>query len=115
MGLFGLASQNIARRMKEVSIRKVVGATVAHLAFLVNRGFLGQLTLAAAFATALCVIGLNLLMSIVRAHVPLAHMPLTPLPFVLAYVLVFATAALAVGTQVYKLVSANPADVLRGE
>ncbi len=115
MGLFGLASQNIARRMKEVSIRKVVGASVPHLAFLVNRGFLGLLALAAAIATALCVIGLNILMSIVRAEIPLAHMPLTPLPFVLAYVLVFATAALAIGSQVYKLVGANPADVLRSE
>ena len=115
MGLFGLASQNIARRMKEVSIRKVVGASVSHLAFLVNRGFLGQLALAATLATALCVIGLSVLMSVVRAHVPLAHMPLTPVPFTLAYVLVFATAALAVGAQIYKLIDANPADVLRSE
>ena len=115
MGLFGLASQNIARRMKEVSIRKVVGATVPHLAFVVNRGFLGLLTLAALIATTLCVIGLSLLMSIVSGYVPLAHMPMTPLPFILAYTLVFATAALAVGSQVYKLVNANPADVLRSE
>ena len=115
IGLFGLASQNIARRMKEISIRKVVGASVSQLALLVNRGFLGQLVLAATIATALCVIGLNVLMSVVRAHVPLAHMPLTPLPFMLAYVLVFATAVLAVGTQIYNVIDANPADVLRSE
>lgn len=113
MGLFGLASQNLARRMKEVSIRKVVGATVPHLAFLANRRFLGLLVLAAAIATTLCVVGLNLLLSAVRASLPVAHMPLSPWPFLVAYALVFATAAVAVSGQAYKLVRVNPAEVLR--
>ncbi|MEM1127402.1 MAG: ABC transporter permease [Bacteroidota bacterium] len=114
MGLFGLASQHTTRRMKEISIRKVVGASVPQLAFLVNRGFLGLLTLAALLASAVCVLLLGVLLGFVRSNVPIDHMPLTPLPFLLAYMLVLAAAALAIGGQVTKLVRTNPAEVLRG-
>ena len=53
MGLFGLASQNIARRMKEISVRKVLAASVAHVTQLVNRSFLLILVIAAVIATTL--------------------------------------------------------------
>ncbi|MCB0717999.1 MAG: ABC transporter permease [Bacteroidetes bacterium] len=113
MGLFGLASQNITRRLKEMSLRKIAGATLTHLAFLVNRRFVALLTLAAVIATAICVVGINLLISAVRTIVPVAHMPLTPLPFVIAYLVVATATMLAVGAHVHKIARANPADVLR--
>ncbi|MEZ4701995.1 MAG: ABC transporter permease [Rhodothermales bacterium] len=115
MGLFGLASQNIARRMKEISIRKVVGASLGRLTILINRRFLVQLAVAAGIATALCILGINLLLGVVRESVPIAHMPLTPLPFLVAYALVLGTTALAIGSQWHKIAGANPADVLRGD
>ncbi|MDZ4701937.1 MAG: ABC transporter permease [Rhodothermales bacterium] len=115
MGLFGLASQNISRRMKEISIRKVVGASLTRITVLVNRRLITQLALAGAIATALCVIGLTLLLDNIRDTVPIAHMPLTPLPFLLSYGIVMASTALAVGSQTYKIAATNPAEVLRGE
>ncbi len=115
MGLFGLAMQNIARRMKEVSIRKVVGASVLQLAFLVNRGFLGLLSIAAIIASVLATIGVVALMSFIRYNVPVDTMPLTPWPFLLAYALVFGTAILAIGSQVVRIARTNPAEVLRNE
>ncbi len=113
MGLFGLASQNIARRMKEISIRKVVGASLGRITLLVNRRFFVQLVLAGAIATALCVAGLAVLLDSVRDTVPIAHMPLTPWPFVLSYAIVLASTALAVGSQTYKIAATNPSDALR--
>jgi ABC-type antimicrobial peptide transport system permease subunit len=113
MGLFGLASQSLARRVKEFGIRKVVGATVSQLAILANRSFLIMLVLSATVATAICVIGLNVVLSVVRDIVPIAHMPITPLPFSIAYGLVFSAAAIAVGVHLLKLRRTNPAEVLR--
>ncbi len=109
MGMFGLASQNIARRLKEVSVRKVLGASVPHLVFLVNRAFLMILAIAAGIATVASYGGLRFLIGLDVANV----MPLTPLPFVLAYVLVLATVAVSVASQSRTLALADPAEVLR--
>ncbi len=109
MGLFGLASQNIARRLKEVSVRKVLGASVPHIVFLVNRTILVMLTVAAGIATAVTYSGLRVLIGLDVANV----MPLTPIPFVLAYALVLLTVAVSVASQSRTLALANPADVLR--
>lgn len=109
MGVFGLASQNIARRRKEVSIRKVLGASVAHVVFLVNRVFLVILSIAALVATALGYVGLRILTGLDAANV----MPLTPVPFVAAYLLVLLTVAVSVASQSRTLALTNPADTLR--
>jgi len=45
MGLFGLAAITAANRMREVGIRKVLGASVGELAGLLARGFLGMVGL----------------------------------------------------------------------
>lgn len=117
MGLFGLASQNIARRMKEVSIRKVLGASVAHITVLVNRSFIIMLTVAGVLATLVCYGGLTMLFHVASqvTNMGIIHLPLHPGLFLLTYALVFATAALSVATQAYRLVEVNPAEVLRSE
>ena len=113
MGLFGLASQNIARRLKEVSIRKVLGASVPSVALLVNRGFLTMLAVAAAIASPVCYFGLTALFTAFDARA--LHLPMGPDLFIFSYTLIFVTAALSVAMQARTLVTANPADVLRGE
>ncbi|HLA62960.1 MAG TPA: ABC transporter permease, partial [Rhodothermales bacterium] len=111
MGVFGLATQNVARRLKEVSVRKVLGATVPHLVFLVNRAFVAILTVAALVATAVSYGAFAALASFDAANL----MPLTPLPFVTAYVLVFLMVAVSVASQSRTLALAPPADALRSE
>ena len=46
LGLYGLVSFSAARRTKEVGIRKVLGASVAHIVYLFTRDFVGLLALA---------------------------------------------------------------------
>jgi putative ABC transport system permease protein len=113
MGLFGLASQNLSRRMKEMSIRKIVGASVPRLALLLNRAFIVQITIAGAIATVVCLSGLTILLSVVTQTIPVNHMPFTPTPFVLSYLLVITTALLALMSQVRTMARTNPADILR--
>jgi len=110
MGLFGLVAQHVASRMREVGMRKVLGASVAHLLALTNRRFALLLLIAALLATPASYVLVSALQASVYADTPPA---LTAAPFVLAYALVFLTAALTVSTQVRKLVTVNPATVLR--
>jgi len=111
MGLFGLASQNVARRMKEISIRKVLGASMLQVSVLVNRGFFIMLTLAAGIALPLAYVLLNALLADVYAD----YAPLDVASFGIACCLIFGTALLTVTTQIRRVVQTNPAEVLRNE
>ncbi len=111
MGLYGLASQTVARRMREVSIRKVLGASIPHVTQIVNRSFLVIIVIAAVIATPLGYYAMDALLNEVWSD------PVTmgPFPFVLSFGLVMLTAVLTIATQVHKFVYANPAEVLRNE
>jgi ABC-type antimicrobial peptide transport system permease subunit len=51
MGLFGLALFTAGRRAKEISIRKVLGASVAGISVLLSKDFLGLVAIALAIAS----------------------------------------------------------------
>ena len=51
MGLFGLALFTARRKAAEISIRKVLGATTANIAALLNRGFIGLVLLSLLIAS----------------------------------------------------------------
>jgi ABC-type antimicrobial peptide transport system permease subunit len=111
LGLFGLAAQNILRRMREISIRKVLGGSVAHISQIVNRGFLLIVALAAVIATPLGYFAMRMLLDSVYPD----PVPLGPYPFLLSFFFVAITALFTVGSQVYRVAYNNPADVLRNE
>ncbi len=111
LGLFGLASQNAARRMKEMSVRKVLGASVFHLVFVANRVFLVILAIAATVATG---VAMAALVAVNRLDV-VNLMPLTPVPFVVAYAAVGLAVGAAVAVQSRQIARANPTDALRAE
>jgi predicted lysophospholipase L1 biosynthesis ABC-type transport system permease subunit len=51
MGLFGLALFTARRKAAEISIRKVLGATTAEIATLLNKGFIGLVLLSLVIAS----------------------------------------------------------------
>ncbi len=110
MGLFGMAAQRAARRMKEVGIRKTMGASPLNVVFLVNRGFLYMLLTATCIATPVCWLVLSAALSLAPMEIPMSVQP-----FILANLLVAALAAVSLSLQTRRLVRTNPADVLRCE
>ncbi len=108
MGIFGMASQRVGQRMKEVGIRKAMGASALHIIFLVNRGFLMMLGLATLIATSVSYTGLRLILQSAPSEIP---MSITP--FILASLLVFLVAAASLTSQTRKLLNVRPAEVLR--
>jgi ABC-type antimicrobial peptide transport system permease subunit len=59
LGLFGLAAFSASRRQKELGIRKVIGATVTQLVYLVSKEFLWLIAVAIAIAFPLAWLGMN--------------------------------------------------------
>lgn len=111
MGLFGLVAQNIAGRMKEIGIRKVLGASLGQIMRLVNQHFLMLLTVAALIAMPISWLLVNALLDSIYAY----YQSMSIWPIAIAFLLIFATAALTISTQFYKVSVVNPTDVLRDE
>ncbi|MFQ5627671.1 MAG: ABC transporter permease [bacterium] len=111
MGLFALVSLNIARRTKEIGIRKILGATTLHIGGLISRQFVMLISIAAVLSIGMGYMAMNSLLSAIWAY----HVGMTAMPYVFAAVLVFTLAYLTVGSQVYKVAQTNPANALRYE
>ena len=109
MGLFGMASQKAAQRMNEIGIRKTMGASAAHLIFVVNREFMIMLGIATAIATPLC----YFTFSNTFLRYAAVDVPQSMTPYLIANILVFTVAAISLSMQSFKLIKVIPADVLR--
>ena len=110
-GLFGLVSQQISSRMKEMSIRKILGASVTQIVQLVNRKFLFIILFAGCIGMPVSYLILNALLSNFSVY----HMPLGPKTFILATAFVLGTAILTLSPQIFRLTNTNPADLLRDD
>ena len=113
MGLFGLASQNYTRYLKEASIRKVLGATTQQILLIGNRHFIWMLLIASVLATGICCVGAHFGFKAVEEYIGTVELGITP--YVVGNLLVFLTAIIAVGGQSYQLTKIAPADALRNE
>jgi hypothetical protein len=111
MGLFGLVTLMLTKRMKEISIRKVFGASVADVVKLINKEFALILVVSAVFGSILGYMMINALMNMMSG----VGMPLGFSPFVYTVGVIFVTVFLTIISQVYKGAVTNPVDMLRHE
>lgn len=111
MGLFGLVSLSIAKRRREFSIRKVLGASMVHVAQLVNREFIILLSIAIVIATPISYFMVsNLIGSIFKYHIGI-----TAIPFIVAGLVIILTSLSTVSSQLFKVARTNPVEALRQE
>ncbi|MFC2124603.1 ABC transporter permease [Bacteroidota bacterium] len=111
MGLFGLVSLFVAKRMKEFSIRKVMGASTKEISLLISKGFMWVIIIASIIGIPLAYIMLDALLKSVFSY----HTPLNAIPFVLTAAILILTALATVSSQIMKTIKTNPADQLRNE
>ena len=110
LGLFGLASFIIVKRTKEIGVRKVLGASVGQIIYLLSKDFL------------LLVIGANIL-ALPMAYWGISYwletfpirMGISPWLFILPFLIVVLIAWATVSLQTLKTANANPAKSLRYE
>jgi ABC-type lipoprotein release transport system permease subunit len=110
-GLFSLVSLNIIKKMKEIGVRKVLGASIANIMKIINTEFMVILGVS---SVAGCV-GSYFLVDILMASIWKYYQPATGMTFVISVFLMFACSAMAIGYKVFSAASMNPVNTLRDE
>lgn len=110
-GIFALASLNIAKRTKEIGIRKALGASISNVVRLLNREFVIILSVAAVIGSVAGYYLTNALLADIYAY----HIPVGILSVVVCALLIFCVGILTTSTTIFRAAKANPVDTLRNE
>jgi len=110
-GIFSLASLNIAKRTKEIGIRKALGATVSNVVMLLNREFVIILTLAGVAGAVGGFYLTNALLDVIYKY----HISIEIFSVVLCAVVIFSIGIFTTSVTILKAAKANPVDTLRSE
>jgi putative ABC transport system permease protein len=110
MGLFALASFSTERRLKEIGVRKVLGATESGLVFMLYKEFLIIILVSGVLAAPLAYYFFDQWLSTFAYHVGM-----NPAWFLLALLMLTFLAFVTVGYQSWKAARTNPVKILRTE
>lgn len=110
MGVLGMVSLSIQKRMKEVGVRKVLGAPVLSILYLFLKEFLGLILLSGLIASPLAYL---LMDKWLNNYV--YRISITPIPFIFSISLVLLVTILLIAARTSRAVSANPVNSLRAE
>lgn len=111
MGLFGMVVFTTETRLKEIGIRKVMGASVANLIYLLSRGFLFLLSISALIALPATYLFFK---TVVLPNFPY-HTPVQVTELFAGLVAVLVIAFIMIGSQTLKAARTNPVAVLKSE
>ena len=109
-GLLGMATYTAEMRVKEVGIRKVLGASVSGMAYLLSKDYIRLILVSAVFALPA---GYFLSGSVMQFFAFRPGLSLWVLPGALAFVL--SLALVTIGSQTVRAALADPAETLREE
>lgn len=110
-GLFTLVSLNIIKRMKEIGVRKVLGASISNIARIINTEFVVILLFASALGSYVSYILTEALMSSIWKYYQGAN----TFTFVLSVTLLFFISMLTISYKIYNAAVTNPVNTLRDE
>ncbi|MEO6537472.1 MAG: FtsX-like permease family protein [Ferruginibacter sp.] len=110
LGLFGLSAFAITQRIKEIGIRKVLGATVGNIVGLLSKDFLKLVAIAAVIAFPLAWFAMNKWLQDFAYRINISWWVFVAAG-IIAAVIAFATVSL----QAIKAAAANPVKSLRAE
>ncbi len=110
LGLFGLVEYSVNQRTKEISIRKVFGASVTSLLMLLTRSYLALVILAL-----VVVIPVSMIVARQWLNTFAYHIEISPWMFVRASALVFLITLTTILFQSLKAARTSPTNALRNE
>jgi len=110
LGLFGLSAFTAEQRIKEIGIRKVLGASVAGIAAMLSKDFLKLVVISILIATPLAWWAMSSWL-----HDYAYRIRISAWTFVLACVMAIIIAIITMSFQAIKAALANPVNSLRSE
>ncbi len=109
-GIFGLALLILGKKMKEISIRKVLGAGIGNIIYLINKEFLFAIGFAALFGLPLSYWLTGILFKVIESETSVSFMPL-----ILSFISLLIMTAISVSWHIFKAHSSNPTKYLKDE
>lgn len=110
LGLFGLTSFSTSRRIKEIGIRKVFGASVLNISYMITRGYLALVATSFLIAIPISYLFMDNWLQDFAYRISIGASV-----FALTFVLIIAVTVLTTGSQSLKAAMANPIKSLRSE
>lgn len=110
LGLFALSGIACQNRLKEIGIRKVLGATARHIMYLLNKQVVGQLVLAAAISIPLSAMLISRWLENFTIDVGLDWYY-----FALAFITGLSVSVIVISVQTLKAVTLNPVSLIKDE
>jgi ABC-type antimicrobial peptide transport system permease subunit len=110
-GLFALVSLTALKKMKEIALRKVVGAAPRHIVVLINKGYF-WIFIVASFVG--CYVGLSLTRLLMDMIFKI-NVGVSVGSLIWAVLVLFVIAAVTSGIKVWQAVRSNPVKMLRSE
>jgi putative ABC transport system permease protein len=110
LGLLGMAMYTVETKAKEISVRKVMGASAKDLTLLLSKGYFVVLGVALLIAAPLTYFLSNMMLQEFAQRISL-----TPMLFLPGLLLLLLVAGVTVGSQTVRAALANPVKSLRSE
>lgn len=110
MGLLGLAALSTNDRIKEMGVRKILGASSVHLLAILSKNLLSLVIIAIAIGLPISILSVNKWLSNFAYRLKLEWWMITP---VIIGILILTM--MTIVSQVYKTANTNPVDSLRNE
>jgi putative ABC transport system permease protein len=110
MGLFGLASFMIEKRIREISIRKILGASSVNLMLLLSKEFLALIIVSMVIAIPLCTIAMQNWLNSYSERIVISSTP-----FLMAISAALLLTVATMGYHVIRLSHHNPSETLNSE
>jgi ABC-type antimicrobial peptide transport system permease subunit len=111
IGLFSLVSLNVIKKMKEIGVRKVLGASLMNIINNISREFLIIFGIASILGSVAAYYLAEMLMASIWTY----YVPIGFLAFILSILLLLIISSTTIGGKVLRAASMNPAYTLRDE
>ncbi|MEQ8626034.1 FtsX-like permease family protein [Ekhidna sp.] len=111
MGLYGLVTLNVTSRIKEFSVRKVLGAGIKNLTTNISKQYIILLTIAIVIGAPASFFLMSFILDFTYSY----HLPMTPGIVLIATLILILVLAFIISTQIRKILNSNPVKGLRIE
>ena len=111
IGLFSLVSLNVIKKMKEIGVRKVLGASLANIVNNISREFLIIFMISSVLGSAAAYFLADALMASIWTY----YVPIGAIAFILSILVLLIISGLTIGGKVLRAATMNPAYTLRDE